>query len=211
MSKNIIEFFFILLGRFISLFCYMQYIVAKFPSWFPSKDSRRWTCGMYTLKAVIEWFNGSQINNYKNYASGWLSRNTWYMLPWGLLKVLRHHWLSSQRVYCKWTKKTNKIKELQTLLNKGPVILLISHAYSSKRDFSFRRAFMLQHYISLWWYDDEKRVFYVYDSNTEKPHHKWETLPVGNILLEYDKLLRYRRLGGRWLYRNFAIAVDYVS
>jgi hypothetical protein len=34
-------------------------------------------------------------------------------------------------------------------------------------------------------------------------------LPVGNILLDYDKLLWYRRLGGRGFYRDFAIAVDY--
>ena len=188
----------------------LRYIVPKFPSTFPSKDNRRWTCGMYALKAVIEWFNGSQVNNYKYYANGWFGRKTWYILPWGLLKVLRHHWLPVQKVYCRWMKKTDKIKKLQTLLRKGPVILLISHAYSNTRDFSFRRAFTLQHYITLWWYDDEKRIFYVYDSNTKKSHHSGETLPVGNIILEYDRLLRYWRLGGRGLYRNFAIAVDYL-
>ncbi len=187
----------------------MQYIVPKFPSSFPSKDGRRGTCGMYTLKAVIEWFNGSQINNYRYYASGWLSRVTWYMLPGALTKVLKQHGLSSKRIHCRWMKREKKFDRLKTLLQKWPVILLISHAYSSTRIFSFRRAFTLQHYITLWWYDDEKRIFYVYDSNTEKTHHKGDTLPVGNIILEYDRLLRYRRLGGRWLYRDFWIAVEY--
>jgi len=165
---------------------------------------------MYTLKAVIEWYNGSQVNNYKNYANNRLGRKFWYMLPWTLIKVLYHHWLSVQQVHCRWMSKPKKLEVLTSLLHHGPVILLISHAYSSKRDFSFRRAFSLQHYITLWWYDDEKRMFYVYDSNTEKTHHKGTTLPVGNILLEYDKLLLYWRLGGRWLYRNFGIAVDYL-
>ena len=211
MFRNIIEFFFILLRRFIfSDSFFMIYIVPKFPASFSCKDNRRWTCGMYTLKAIIEWFNGSQINNYKHYAGSRIGKTFWYMLPVSLIKVLTSHWVSAQRVHCRWMSTTKKIQTLQTLLHKWPVILLISHAYSNKRNFSFRRACTLQHYITLWWYDDQKRIFYVYDSNTEKPHHKGETLPVGNILLEYDKLLLYRRLGGRWLYRDFAIAVDYL-
>ncbi len=189
----------------------MQYIVPRFPSSFPSKDNRKWTCGMYTLKAIIEWYTGSQINNYRNYASGWISRKFWYMLPTWLTKVLRQLWLSAKRIHCRWMKKEKKIEVLKSLLHKWPVILLISHAYSSTRNFSFRRACTLQHYISLRWYDDEKRIFYVYDSNTEKAHYKGDTLPVGNIILEYDRLLRYRRLGGRGFYRNFGIAVDYIN
>jgi len=189
----------------------MQYIVSRFPSSFPSRDERRWMCGMYTLKAVIEWYNGSQINNWRYYASGRLGRKFWYMFPDSLMDVLKQHGLSSKRIHCRRTRKERKIEILKSLLQKWPVILLISHAYSSKRNFSFRRAFTLQHYITLWWYDDKKRIFYVYDSNTEKAHHRWSTLPVGNIILEYDRLLWYRRLGGRGLYRDFAIAVDYSN
>jgi len=187
-----------------------SYIVSKFPSSFPSKDNRRGTCGMYTLKAVIEWFNENQIYNYKNYASGRLSRLTWYMFPSWLLKVLRQHWLSSKKVYCRWMTKINKIETLKTLLHKGPVILLISHAYSSKREFSFRRALRLQHYVSLRWYDDEKRIFYVYDNNVEKPHYKGIALPVGNIILDYDRVLQYRRLAGWGFCRNLCIYIDYT-
>lgn len=187
----------------------MQYIVPRLPSSFPFKNWRRWTCGMYTLKAVIEWYNGSQINNYRYYANGWLSRVTGYMFPDALMNVLIENGLPSQKIYCRWTSKEKKIEMLKSLLHKWPVILLISHAYSSTRHFSFRRAFMLQHYISLRWYDDEKRIFYVYDSNVKKMHHKGDTLPVGNIVLEYDKLLRYWRLGGRWFYRDFWISVYY--
>ena len=187
----------------------MQYIVSRFPSSFPLKDNRRGTCGMYSLKAIIEWYNGSQINNYKNYASDRFSRKTWYMFPWGLMKVLRESWLPCKRIHCRRTRKEKKIEILKYLLHKWPVILLISHAYSSTKNFSLQRAFRLQHYITLWWYDDEKRIFYVYDSNTEKAHHRGDTLPVGNIILEYDKLLRYRRLGGRGFYRDFGISVYY--
>ena len=187
----------------------MQYIVPRFPSSFPAKDNRKGTCGMYALKAVIEWYNGSQINNYRYYASNRFTRKTWYMFPGWLLKVLNQNGLPSKRIHCRWIGKEKKIEELKSLLHKWPVILLISHMYSSKRNFSLDRAIRFQHYISLWWYDDEKRVFYVYDSNVEKTHHKGDTLPVGNIMLGYDKLLRCRRLGGRWLYRDFGISVYY--
>ncbi len=187
----------------------MHYIVPRFPASFPSKDGRRGTCGMYTLKAVIEWYNGSQINNYRYYASNRLSRKTGYMFPGWLMKLLSQNGLPVKRIHCRQTRRDKKIAILKLLIHKWPVILLISHAYSSKRHFSFRRAFTLQHYISLRWYDDEKRIFYAYDSNVKKTHHKGDTLPAGNIMLDYDKLLRYRRLGGRWLYRDFWISVYY--
>lgn len=187
----------------------MQYIVPRFPSSFPSRDNRRGTCGMYALKAVIEWYNGSQINNYRYYASNRFTRKTWYMFPAWLLKVLDQNGLPSKRIHCRWLPKEEKIGKLKELLHKGPVILLISHAYSSDRHFSLRRAFTMQHYITLRWYDDEQRIFYVHDSNVEKSHHKGDTLPVGNIILEYDSLLWYRRLGGRWFYRDFGISVYY--
>ncbi len=187
----------------------MQYLVPRFPSSFPSKDWRKGTCGMYTLKAVIEWYNGSQINNRRYYANNLFAKKTGYMFPSWLMKVLSQNGLPVKKIHCRWTRKEKKIEKLKELLHKGPVVLLISHAYSSTRHFSFRRAFTLQHYISLRGYDDEKRIFYVYDSNVEKTHHKGDTLPVGNILLEYDRLLRYRRLGGRGLYRDFAISVYY--
>ncbi len=187
----------------------MQYLVPRFPSSFPSKDWRKRTCGMYTLKAVIEWYNGSQINNWRYYASNLLARKTGYMFPSWLMKVLSQHGLPAKRIHCRWMKSEKKIETLKNLIHKWPVILLISHAYSSKRNFSLRRACMLQHYISLRWYDDEKRIFYVYDSNVEKKHYKGNTLPAGNIVLEYDKLLRYRRFGGWWLYRDFWISVYY--
>jgi hypothetical protein len=189
---------------------FMYYIVPRFPSSFPSKDERTWACGMYTLKAIIEWYNNSQINNYIYYANGRLGRMTWYMLPGWLLGTLRQSWLSARRISCRWMKKEKKIDRLKSMIHDWPVILLISHAYSRTRYFSFRRAFFLQHYISLWWYDDEKRIFYVYDSNTVKDHHRGITLPVGNIILSYDSLLLYRRLGGRGIYRNFGIAVQYT-
>lgn len=185
------------------------YIVPRFPSLFPSKDNRRGTCWMYTLKAIIEGYNGSQINNYRYYASNRFTRKTGYMFPWSLMQVLSQNGLPVKRIHCRWTKDTKKIETLKKLIHKWPVILLISHAYDSKRHFSFRRAFMLQHYISLRWYDDEKRIFYVYDSNVEKTHHKGDTLPAGNIMLDYDKLLWYRRLGGRGFYRDFWISVYY--
>lgn len=185
-----------------------RFVLPKHPKSFPCKDKRRRTCGMHTLKAVIEWYHIENDFPHMHYASGRFSKNTWYMFPSGLLRVLRKFGLPAQRVHCRRTRKKKKLEFLKAALQKWPVILLISHAYSSKRHFSFRRAFTLQHYISLRGYDDQKRIFYAYDSNTEKKHHTGAPL-IGNIVLDYNKLLRYRRLGGWWFFRDFGIAVDY--
>lgn len=187
-----------------------QYILPHYPPSFPSKDGRKGTCGMHTLKAVIEWHDPTIDREYSFYVSGYYSRLTWYMLPSWLLRVLKQHGLLAKRIHCRWASKQKKLETLKSLLHQGPVILLISHAYSSTRNFSFRRAFTLQHYISLRWYDDHKRVFYIYDSNTHKPDTLWWEIPIGNMTLSYDTLLRCRRLGWRWLYRDFGIAVAYI-
>jgi len=183
-------------------------VLSKFPSSFPLKDNHRGTCGMYSLKAVIEWYNGSQINNWKHYASNWISKKTGFMFPRSLMKVLRQNGLNARRIHCRWMNDERKIDYLKRQLKSGPVILLIAHAYNSTREFSFRRAFMLQHYITLRWYDDEKKIFFVYDSNTKREHHK-SGLPVWNIILSYDRLLMYWTLGWWSFYRNFWIAVQY--
>lgn len=188
----------------------MPYIVSRFPHIFPSKNNRKSGCGMYTLKAIIEWYTQSQINNYKYYADGLLGKLTGFMFPHSLLRVLSRAWITAKRIHCRFLSKDKKIARLHTLLQKWPVILLISHAYSSKTNFSFLRAFTLQHYITVWWYDDNKRLFYVYDSNTQKSHYTWDVLPVGNIVLDYDHLLWYWRLWWWGLYRDFGIAIDYT-
>lgn len=186
------------------------YIVPKLPAcWFPCEDNRHGTCGQHVLKTIIEWLNCGPIRSWEEYSSGWITRTTWNMLPWNLKFILDKHGLKSEYFYCRWTQDVPKIQFLKDKIKSGPVILLISHAYSSKRNFSFRRAATKQHYISLWGYNDEKKVFYVYDSNVEKKNKDGKKLPAGNITISYDRLIWYRRLSMRWLHRNFGIAVGY--
>ena len=119
------------------------------------------------------------------------------MFPRNLKYVLNKYGMKSEYFYCRWEQDAPKIQLLKEKIKDGPVILLISHAYSSLRDFSFRRAFTKQHYVSLRGYDDEKKVFFVYDSNVEKKSKDGKKLPAGNITISYNRLIWYRRLSMR--------------
>lgn len=89
------------------------HIVHRLPQSFPCKNNRLSNCGMFTLKAVIEGSNGSQIRNPQYYASGFLTKSTGLMLPWPLLRVLKEHELDARPMHCGRMKNTRKIDTLR--------------------------------------------------------------------------------------------------
>jgi hypothetical protein len=96
---------------------------------------------------------------------------------------------------------------LKENLKRGPIILLVANWQTRKSRFLWWKALTHWHYVSLWWYDDEKMIFYVYDSNTKKQtlqnDMKW-TLKV-----PYKYILKEWWIWASKLVYNFAIAIRY--
>ena len=131
------------------------------------RNRKFWTCAHHSLKAVIEWKNGEN-KSLTSYAPDWWSRLTYLMTPWGLLKVLRKNNLEYSVLKTKWLKGEEKLQVLKDHLKKWPIILLIWNWQTKKKLFVRKRAMTHRHYVTLRWYNDKERVFYVYDSNTKR-------------------------------------------
>ena len=66
--------------------------------------------------------------------------------------------------------------------------LTIGNGYSQTGKYSSLRRHLIAHWISIWGYDDDKKVFYVYDSYTDQK--SYDKVPIGNVERSYNHILR---------------------
>lgn len=177
------------------------------PDWFPLRNRKIWWCAHYSLKAVIEWKKKIR-RPIEDYSADWWSRSTYLMTPWWIIKVLKKYNLKYSVIKAKNLDKSEKLSLLKQNLKRGPIILLVANWQTKKKRFSRPRALIHWHYITLWWYDEKNKMFYVYDSNTKRKTQtkimKW-TLKV-----PYKYILKEWWIGAsKIIYNNYAIAVKY--
>lgn len=165
-------------------------------------------CGMYTLKNIIESFFSEKDLGIHHYAPTLWNKISWFMLPWTLIKVLKEFWLKAHK--WRYTKKwiQSKIEFIKKELKTWPVILVIWHAYKWKKDFSLLKAIWVQHYMSIWGYDDDQEIFYIYDSWAPKRLIR-KDLPIWNMTLKYKDLIKYRSFWWFIIKKFFYISIDY--
>ena len=176
------------------------------PEWFLLRKRRIWGCAHYSLKAVIEWEKNIE-KPIEDYSCDWWSRKTYLMTPWWILKVLKKYKLKYTILKAKKLKENEKLFLLKQNLKDGPIILLIANWQTKKRRFNWGKALTHWHYITLWWYDDKKKIFYVYDSNTKRE--------TENKIMEWTLAVPYKYILKSWwiwaakIIHDYAIAVKY--
>lgn len=176
------------------------------PEWFPLRNRKFWWCAHYSLKAVIEWKN-RENKPIEHYSVDWRSWKTYLMTPWWIIKVLKKHDLDYSVVRVKNLSNDKKLSLLKEKLRKGPIILLVANWQTNKKWFSWWKALTHWHYISLWWYDDKEKIFYVYDSNTRRKTS--ESIMKWTLKIPYKYILREWWIWASRLINNYAIAVNY--
>ncbi len=177
------------------------------PEWFPLRNRKIWWCAHYSLKAVIEWKKKIK-RPIEEYSADWRSRNTYLMTPWWITKVLKKYKLEYTIIKAKTLTKDERLFLLKNNLKQWPIILLVANWQTKKKWFSRKRALTHRHYITLWWYDEKNKYFYVYDSNTKR---KTETdIMKWTIKVPYKYILKERWIWvSKIIYNNYAIAVRY--
>ncbi len=177
------------------------------PEWFPLRNRKIWWCAHYSLKAVIEWKKKVK-RPIEDYSADWWSRKTYLMTPWWIIRVLKKYNLKYSVIRAKKLNKNEKLLLLKQNLKDGPIILLVANWQTKKKWFSRSKALIHRHYITLWWYDEKNKVFYVYDSNTKR---KTQT-----EVMEWTLKVPYKYILKEWwiwaskiIYNNYAIAVKY--
>ena len=177
------------------------------PEWFPLRNRKIWWCAHYSLKAVIEWKNRAK-KPIEDYSTDWRSRKTYLMTPWWIMKVLRKYKLVYSIIKAKTLGDEEKLFLLKYNLQKWPIILLVANWQTKKKRFSRRKALFHRHYITLRWYDDKNKIFYVYDSNTKRK--------TEDLVMKWTLKVPYKYILKEWwiwaskiIYNNYAIAVKY--
>ncbi len=177
------------------------------PEWFLLRDRKFWWCAHYSLKAVIEWKKNIS-NPIIEYSDDWWSRKTFLMTPWWIIKVLKKYKLNYSIIRARKLSKKDKLNLLKDNLKRWPIILLVANWQTKKSRFSWWKALTHRHYVSLWWYDDKHRIFYVYDSNTRRKTEK--TIMKWTLKVPYKYILKEWWIwASKIIFNNYAIAIKY--
>lgn len=176
------------------------------PEWFPLRKRKIWWCAHYSLKAVIEWkkHNSKPI---EEYSAGWWSRTTYLMTPWGVKEVLKNYKLNYTVLNARNLSDEERLSLLKENLKRWPIILLIANWQTKKKRFSRWKALIHRHYVTLWWYNEKKKIFYVYDSNTKRKTQ--EEVLEGTLKVPYKYILKEWWIWATKLIYNYAIAIKY--
>jgi hypothetical protein len=71
------------------------------------------------------------------------------------------------------------------------------------------RSLLHWHYITVRGYDDQKQLFFIYDSNIKK--RKFPDVPIGNTRFTYPELIRYRSIGATRIVSSYGIHIYYTK
>lgn len=184
-----------------------HFIYKHHPERYPQQHNNR-ECWLFTIKAIIESYNSELNNDPLQYATSRFHKIIKISTPGLLSKILKKYHIPHIRGEYHQKNIMPKVDFLKRHIENGAVIILISHAYNKQNIFSLPRAIFLQHYISIRWYDDEKEIFYCYDSHTALREND---LPVGNIKLHYQDLITYRDFAGLGLFKKRFIAIKWTT
>lgn len=183
-------------------------VLSKPPEGFPTRKSGViGTCAMHALKALIEGYDPSTVQQVKAYARDVFSKISGFMLPFSVTRVLRKHHIPYETFSARGYSYQQKVNILKNKLKTGPILLLIANAYGSGENPSVPRSLLHWHYITLRGYDEKKQVFFIYDSNTKK--RKFSNLPIGNSRFTYQELIRYRSIGATRIMSSYGIHICY--
>lgn len=146
-------------------------------------------CGMYSIKGILSAYGKDDKKNIRDYSLSWFGKYTGYTFPWTFSKILNKYNLKAKIGFLK--NNSNKDLQLKKLLiqNNAPLTLLVSNGYLSSDDYSSRKAKITFHWITLWGYDDNENVFYVYDSTVPKNFYD-NDIPIGNKKRTYNEIIR---------------------
>lgn len=167
-----------------------HFIYKKHPQRYPQQHNFT-DCGLFSAKATIESYFPNIHHEAKEYALSQWHKIIGMTTLRQLAAICKKHGLDIEQGTCRYSSMNELIYFLKKHIEKGPIIILVAHAYEKENRYNIIKSFIFQHYISIRGYDDEKEVFYCYDSHTDLREN---SLPTGNIELPYCDLVSYRKI-----------------
>ncbi len=148
-------------------------------------------CGAYSVKAILSAYGKDDKKHPRDYQPNFLAKYTG--INYGLIvepKVLKSYGLHTEKGDAKSLSDEQRIELLEKFIDEDKAVMLrIGNGYSKSGKYSSFVASFLGHWITLWGYNDEEKVFYVYDSYVSMKRHD-KIIPVGNTKRTYAEILR---------------------
>jgi len=155
-------------------------------------------CGVYSLKAILSAYGKDNKNHPKGYHTNWIGRNL-FSFAMGRKyhdKIFASYGIQTETTSAKHLQDEEKLTLLKTLLAQDtPVMIRIGNGYVACTYNPIIGTFM-PHWVTLWGYDDDRKLFYIYDSRL--PEECWDSnLPIGNTTRTYKEILRDWNFGDK--------------
>jgi hypothetical protein len=178
-----------------------KHIVTHIPKKYMTQPFYRY-CGIFQIATIYESRTNKSIDPNKIFGGFiWL---TGFCTPKQIVRKFNQLGLPSSIMNRREMTLAN-IKE--SVKNNHNVILLSWHGYTKTGDtFNPLKAFFSQHYISIRWYDDSRKWFFVYDSSIKQGKAHLH-LPVGNMFIPERIIKRAFARAWWWLMSEVAIVV----
>ncbi|MCF7798412.1 C39 family peptidase [Candidatus Woesearchaeota archaeon] len=160
-------------------------------------------CGAYAVKAVMNLYGEDLDLPPRKYLSSLGKIFFGFMFP----STIKHVFSKTKKFTApilRAKKSKHKLLLLKKELEQGhPVIILINNIYTKQRKKALIKKYYALHWVTLLGYDDEKKIFYVYDSLPHTSTYQ-KGLPAGNFAINYGDFLTF------WKGRFISKMVNYL-
>jgi len=168
-----------------------EFIVNKTPREYLKQGTTH--CGVYTVKAILSAYGKDDKSDPEDYHFNSFGRILGSSTSEDIIKILKNYDINAEVKSA--SKASDKLSILIDALKKGnPVIIRIGNGYKDNGEYSVLQANLFGHWISVWGYNNEEKVFYVYDASISK--EKYDVIPVGNKKRTFDEILRDWSMSG---------------
>jgi len=155
-------------------------------------------CGVYSLKAILSAYGRDDKNHPKEYHTNWIGRNLFSFATGRRYydNIFTSYGIKAKTQSAGHLSNEEELNLLKTLLSKNtPVMIRIGNGYLTD-SYNPILGRLIPHWITLWGYDDNKNLFYIYDSGLPIKHWS-KNLPIGNTTRKYKEILRDWNFG-KW-------------
>lgn len=149
-------------------------------------------CGVYSVKAILSAYGKDDKTDPKEYHTNWIGKNLFSFATGEEYydKIFASYGIKSKTKSAENLSNQEKLNLLKILLSQNsPVMIRIGNGYYKSNKYNMVLGRLVPHWISLWGYNDNQKVFYVYDSGLTKNLYD-KTVLIGNAKRTYDEIVR---------------------
>lgn len=181
----------------------MNFVVSKKPKEYLKQGLTG--CGAYSIKGILSAYGKDDKKHPLEYS---ITAVLPFIATWRRwVRILQSYGLNARCDFARALSPEERLVRLKELLRRDtPVMLLIGNGYRGCGKWNKWQWRVVSHWVTLWGFDDEKGLFYVYDSAVPRRCYD-ESIPIGNVVRSYRQVVRDMEGGHPWWRRHAYIYI----